>query len=138
MQFLVFSSSSFFMQGFNDRKYLFGYGRSFRTFFLNVDVPSQGKLRKLKELQNFNGKLFRHKGRWKRNQHFELLFLMINLRIATSNQLHTCSKINLLLINIFYLVFSSLEIPRWLIQTELYCNLFYSVWKETTKRSSKL
>ena len=47
-------------------------------------------------------------------------------------------KLNLLLKNIINLVFSSLEIQRRLIQTKSYYTFFYSVWKETSYKFSKV
>ena len=65
----------------------------------------------------------RHKNRRKHNQHFELLYLIIHIHFGASNQLSACSKINLLFINTIYLVLSSLEIKRTLIQTEVFYKL---------------
>ena len=65
----------------------------------------------------------RHKSRRKHNQHFELLYLIINIHFGASNQLSACSKINLLFINTIYLVLSSLEIKRTLIQTKVFYKL---------------
>ena len=49
-----------------------------------------------------------------------------------------CRKLNLLVINRIYLVVSSLEMQRRLIQTKLHYKYFYSVSKETTHKHSKL
>ena len=61
----------------------------------------------LKELRNCNRNNFsvRHKNTRKHNQHF-----MINLHFGISNSLSKYRKINLILINSIYLVFSSLEV----------------------------
>ena len=48
----------------------------------------------------------------KNNQHFELLFFMINLHFGISNQLSKYRKIDLLLISSICLVFSYLELKR--------------------------
>ena len=45
---------------------------------------------------------------------------------------------NLLLLNNVYLVFSSLELERILIQTKVYFKFFYFVWKETAHEPSKV
>ena len=66
----------------------------------------------------------RHKNRWKHNQHFGLLYFTINLQFGTSNWLSTRSKVSLFFMNGIYLVSSSLEIERKLIQREVYYNLF--------------
>ena len=47
-------------------------------------------------------------------------------------------KLNLLLKNSINLVFSSLEIQRRLIQIKSYYTFFYSVWKETSNKFSKV
>ena len=65
----------------------------------------------------------RHKNRRKHNQHFELLYFIINIHFGASNQLSACSKINLLFINTIYLVLSSLEIKRTLTQIEVFYRL---------------
>ena len=65
----------------------------------------------------------RHKNRRKHNQHFELLYFIINIHFGASNQLSACSKINVLFINTIYLVLSSLEIKRTLIQIEVFYRL---------------
>ena len=56
--------------------------------------------------------------RCKQNQHFELLFFMISLHFGTSNYLFTYRKTSLILKNVIYLVLSSLEIQRKVIQTK--------------------
>ena len=52
----------------------------------------------LKELQNYNGKLF-FVSASKMSKHFKTLFFKINLHFVTSNQKSTDRKLNLLLIN---------------------------------------
>ena len=47
-------------------------------------------------------------------------------------------KLNLLLINSIYFVFSSLEMHGRLIQTKLYYKLFHFVYKETSHKPSKV
>ena len=47
-------------------------------------------------------------------------------------------KLNSLLINIIYLVVSSLEMQRRLIQTKVHYKIFYSISKETTHKPSKV
>ena len=47
-------------------------------------------------------------------------------------------KLDLLLISSIYLVFSSLEMQRRIIQTKKYCNFFYSVQKAATRKSPKV
>ena len=71
------------------------------------------------------------------NQHFDLLFFMISLHFGTSNYLSTHRKTSLLLINNINLVLHSLKIRRRLIQTK-YTASFFTVWKETTRKPSKL
>ena len=78
-----------------------------------------------------------HKNKWKKPQYFKLLLSLRNLNFGTSNLLSTCRKINLLLINSIHLVFSSLETQIRRIQTEVWCNFVFFVWKETTQKSSK-
>ena len=50
----------------------------------------------------------------------------------------TYGKLNLLLINSIYLVFSSLEMESRLMQAKLHCKFFYSVWIETTHKPSNV
>ena len=50
----------------------------------------------------------------------------------------TSGKLNFLLINNIYLIFSSLEMQERLIQTKVYYQLFYSVWKEKSHKSLKV
>ena len=49
----------------------------------------------------------------------------------------TSEKLNFLSINSIYLISSSLEMQRRLIQTIVYCKFFYSVWKETANKLSE-
>ena len=50
----------------------------------------------------------------------------------------TCGKLNLIVINSDYLVLSSLEIQRRLMQTKLYCTFFCSVLKKASHKPSKV
>ena len=50
-----------------------------------------------------------HKNSQKHNQHFKLLFFVINFHFITSNQIYRYRKLNLSLTNNFYLVFLPLE-----------------------------
>ena len=75
-----------------------------------------------------------HKNRRKHNQNFILLYLKLNSHFGTSNQLSACRKLILLLINSIFLVFSSLEMQRRLIQAKVRLKFFYSVSKETTHK----
>ena len=72
-----------------------------------------------------------HKNRRKHNQHFELLFFMINY-------LSTRRIINLFLINRICLVYFSPKIRRKLIQTEVCYKSFYSFWKKKSHKPSKV
>ena len=80
----------------------------------------------------------RHKNRRKQNQHFKLLFFKENLHFGTSEQISTYRKLNLLSIKSIYLVFSSQERQRRLIQTKVYYKLFCSIWKETSHKPLKV
>ena len=60
----------------------------------------------------------------KHNQHFKLLLFKINLLFGTSGLMSLHGKLKLLLKNSIYLIFSSLEILRRLIQTKLYHEFF--------------
>ena len=74
------------------------------------------------------------KGRLLSEKHFELLFFKENLHFGTSEQISTYGKLNLFPIKSIYLVFSSQERQRRLIQTKVYYKLFYSIWKETSHK----
>ena len=50
----------------------------------------------------------------------------------------TQGKLNLLLTNSIYFVFSSLKMQWRLIQTKLFYTIFHSVWKETSHKPSKV
>ena len=76
--------------------------------------------------------------RWEHNQHFKLLFFRINTLSGTSNWISTYEKLNLFLINSVYVVISSLEMQRRLVQTKLYYKSFYSTSKETSHKASKV
>ena len=77
-------------------------------------------------------------GRLLSEQHFELLFFKENLHFGTSEQIYTYGKLNLFPIKSIYLVFSSQERQRRLIQTKVYYKLFYSVWKQTSHKPLKV
>ena len=91
------------------------------------------KKKSLKELQNYNRKIFfcSLEDMWKHKLRFEVLLFIINLH-------YIYRKINLLLISNIYLFFSSLETQRRLVQTKRYHNCFYSILKETTHKHSKV
>ena len=78
------------------------------------------------------------KGNRKHNQHLQLLFLKINLRSGTSNQISTYGKPNFLLITCNYLVYFSLEIQKRFMDS---CRpirilqFLYLVWKKRTKKT---
>ena len=61
----------------------------------------------------------RHKNRRKHNQYSKLVFFNINLHFGTSDEISTFGKLNCLPISSNYLVFSSLEMQRRLIQTKM-------------------
>ena len=61
------------------------------------------------------------------NCHSKLLFLKLISHFSTSDYISTYGKLNFLPINSIYLVFSSLEMQRRLIQIKVYYKLFYSV-----------
>ena len=62
----------------------------------------------------------------KHNQHFTLLFFKGNLYLVHQNKY------------LLYLIFSSRESQRRLIQTKVYYKLFRSVWKETSYKPLKV
>ena len=66
----------------------------------------------------------RHNNRRKHNQHFKMVFFKENLHFGTSEQIFTYGKLNLLPIKSIYLIFSSREKQRRLIQTKVYYKLF--------------
>ena len=80
---------------------------------------------------NVNYFCVHHENRQKHTQHFKLLFFKKNLHFGASEQMSICGKPNLLPINGIYLVFSSLEKQRRLIQTKVY-------YKETPKKPLKV
>ena len=97
------------------------------------------KKKSLKELQNYNRKIFFCSLRryvktqtafWSAPFHNKFTLWYIKL--------YTHRKINLLLISNIYLVFSSQETQRRFVQTKGYHNCFYSVLKETTHKPSKV
>ena len=94
----------------------------------------------LNELRNYNRKLFLcpPQKRRKHNQHFKLLFFKINLHFGTSDYACTYGKLNLPPINSIFLVFSSRETQRRLMQTKVYYKLFYSVSKEASHKPLKV
>ena len=94
----------------------------------------------LKQLQNYNLNYFLvcHKNRWKHKQHFKLLFFKIILYFSISDYLSIYGKLNFLPINSIYLVFSSLEMQRRVIQIKTHDKLFYSVWKESSHKPLKV
>ena len=67
-----------------------------------------------------------HKNRRKHNQHFELLFFMINLHFKTSDNLHRAKQFHFFNHNI-HLALASLEIQRTLIQAKYSESFFYPV-----------
>ena len=69
----------------------------------------------------------RHKNRWKHNQHFKMLFFKENLHFGKSEQTSTYGKVNLLLIKSIYLIFSSRERQKSLIQTKVYHTSFFTL-----------
>ena len=87
---------------------------------------------------NVNYFCVRHKNRQKHTQHFKPLFSKKNLHFGALEQMSTCGKLNLLPIKGIYLVFSSREKQRRLIQTKVYYKLFYSLWKETPNKPLKV
>ena len=60
------------------------------------------------------------------------------LHFRISEQMSTYEKLNLLPIKSIYLVFSSRERQRRLIQTKAYYKIVYSVWKETSDKPLKV
>ena len=87
----------------------------------------------------------RHKNRRVHNQHLKLLFSKTNFDFGTSDKVSKYGKLNLHLINSIFVVFSSGEMQRRLIQAKGYYKLFYSVSEallrsvsETFKRNSKI
>ena len=60
------------------------------------------------------------------------------LHFRISEQMSTYEKLNLLPIKSIYLVFSSRERQRRLIQTKAYYKIVYSVWKETSHKPLKV
>ena len=60
------------------------------------------------------------------------------LHFRISEQMSTYEKLNLLQIKSIYLVFSSRERQRRLIQTKAYYKIVYSVWKETSHKPLKV
>ena len=71
---------------------------------------------------NVNYFCVHHENRQKHTQHFKLLFFKKNLHFGASEQMSTCGKPNLLPIKGIFLVFSSREKQRRLIQTKIYYN----------------
>ena len=82
--------------------------------------------------------ILRHKNKGKHSQHFKLLFFKLDLHFVTSNQIPTYRKPNLPLKSSIYLVFLPLEMQGRLKQTKLYQEFFYFVWKEATRKPSKV
>ena len=96
-------------------------------------------MKALKELRNYNRKLFLcPPQKLAEAQPTLLLFFKENLHFGTSKQISIHGKLNLLTGNSIYLVFSSREKQRRLIQTKVYCKLFYSVRKETSHKPLKV
>ena len=88
----------------------------------------------LKELRNYNRQLFLYLSQKlaKTQPAFWTTYFMINLHFGVSNYLPTCRKMNLLLINSVYLVFSSLKNQRRFFSPAM----FLLFWKNWFARSS--
>ena len=89
----------------------------------------------LKKLRNYNETLFLCPSL---NQDSKLLFVQYTYTLWHMKLISTCRKINLHLINIIYVVCTSLEIQNRLTLTKVYCKLFYSNWKGATQKPSKV
>ena len=94
----------------------------------------------LKELRNCNQKLFfiPYRNRWKHKLHVKLLIFKINLHFRISDEIFTYEKLSLLPINSMFLVFSSREMHRKLIQAKVHYKVFYSVSKEVSHKPLKV
>ena len=73
----------------------------------------------------------------KHNPHFKLLIFRINLLFGISNEMSTYGNLSLLLMYGIYLVFSSLEIQRRLIQTKLYYHFLLLCLKRNVSQTFK-
>ena len=69
---------------------------------------------------------------------FKLLFFKKQIHFGASEQMPIYGKLNLLPIKCIYLVFSSRERQRKLMQNKVYYKLFYSVWKEVSHKPLKV
>ena len=84
----------------------------------------------LKEVRNCNQKLFfvPYRNRRKHKLHVKLLIFKINLHFRISDEIFTYEKLSLLPINSIFLVFSSREMHRKLIQAKVHYKVFHSVF----------
>ena len=77
--------------------------------------------------------MVRHKKRWEHNQPFKLHFFKMNLHFDTSNFISMYINLNLLTVNIIFLVFFSRDRQKTLMQTKGYYKLFYYVSNEASQ-----
>ena len=124
-----------------DFRYTNLFTANMREQFLVSNFPKTDLAKQLKkrsyEIITENYFCVRHKSRLKHDQHSKLPFFKLNSHFEISNQMSTCWELNLPPINTIYLIISSLEMQRRLIQIKVHYMFFDSVQTETTHKYSK-